>query len=506
MHNVFKINSFNKLISNLIHINISFQTKKHNPGHIKRPMNPFMVWSQMQRRIICESTPDMHNAEISKNLGKRWGQLTEEEKQPFVAEAERLRRLHLLEYPDYKYRPKKKQPKSTKAAAGSSPSSVGGSTSSSTPKKTAATRKPAKSLKNDSNNNASLSSNSPVAIVAASITPSLSPLSNSSSTPTPIQINTTTSKLRLKLLSESSTSSISSMVITVPATNNTTNASVAAILPTGHLIYQPIADLTPNSPESAKYYDDNSHSIFSPDSSLNFDTTQMYDEDGMYQSINEISAGMEDFGPQDASNKSFSDIADDETFDEKLYGSVDDVKIFSGNTIAFNDVIDRLQPNGTSAFDFENTNINAILTSNDANLNSASRSYVRTASGSLSPPSSGNTKHPHHQHTIIHHHNNNNNSTLHMNHHHLHDHTSQRGHHHHLNCGNPNNIFANLEAALVTPNQLPDLMLMELDELSYEMNDTASSSPTSHLEFDCPEDVLNQIDSNLYITDIKTEI
>lgn len=469
----------------------------------------------MQRRIICESTPDMHNAEISKNLGKRWGQLTEEEKQPFVAEAERLRRLHLLEYPDYKYRPKKKQPKSTKAAAASSPSSVGGVISSSTPKKTAASRKPAKSLKNDSNNNTSLSSsvsssstssNSPVVVVAASIiTPSLSPLSNSSNTPTPIHINTTTSKLRLKLMSESSTSSTSSMVITVPATNNTTNASVAAILPTGRLIYQSIADITPNSPESAKYYDDNSHSIFSPGSSLNFDTTQMYDDDGMYQSINEISAGMENFGPQDASSKSFSDIADDDTFDDKLYGSVDDVKIFSGDPIAFNDVIDRLQPNGTSAFDFENTNINAILTSNDANLNSASRSYVRTASGSLSPPSSGNTKHPHHHHTTIHHHNNNN-STLLMNNHQLLDHNGQRGHHHHLNCNNPNNIFANLEAALAAPNQLPDLMLMELDELSYEMNDTASSSPTSHLEFDCPEDVLSQIDSNLYITDIKTEI
>lgn len=84
------------------------QTKKHPPNHIKRPMNAFMVWSQLQRRQIIAKNPDAHNAEISKNLGKRWKMLMDSERKPFIEEAERLRIMHQKEYPDYKYRPKKR--------------------------------------------------------------------------------------------------------------------------------------------------------------------------------------------------------------------------------------------------------------------------------------------------------------------------------------------------------------------------------------------------------------
>ena len=84
------------------------QTKKHKLNHIKRPMNAFMVWSQLERRKIVEMTPDKHNAEISKELGRRWKLLSEDLRQPYIIEAERLKDLHAKEYPDYKYKPRKK--------------------------------------------------------------------------------------------------------------------------------------------------------------------------------------------------------------------------------------------------------------------------------------------------------------------------------------------------------------------------------------------------------------
>ena len=95
-------------LNRIIRLDLHTFIAKKKENHIKRPMNAFMRWSQLERKKIIAMNPDAHNAEISKNLGKKWRTLSEEEKRPFIEEAEKLKILHLKEYPNYKYKPKKK--------------------------------------------------------------------------------------------------------------------------------------------------------------------------------------------------------------------------------------------------------------------------------------------------------------------------------------------------------------------------------------------------------------
>ncbi|KAI7906770.1 uncharacterized protein BX663DRAFT_558375 [Cokeromyces recurvatus] len=76
---------------------------------IPRPLNSFMTFRLEKQREIVKQCPGANHRDISKIISKWWREMTPEKKQVYIDKAERLKMEHKALYPNYKFKPQKRE-------------------------------------------------------------------------------------------------------------------------------------------------------------------------------------------------------------------------------------------------------------------------------------------------------------------------------------------------------------------------------------------------------------
>ncbi|CAH8610139.1 unnamed protein product [Schistosoma intercalatum] len=99
---------------------IAESKKKRRKDSIPRPLNSFMLFAQHIRRNVLRVFSDASNSVISQQLGDLWRTVPRSCRNQYDDEANRLVKIHQIEFPNYKYQPKKRQITSSSSSSSSS--------------------------------------------------------------------------------------------------------------------------------------------------------------------------------------------------------------------------------------------------------------------------------------------------------------------------------------------------------------------------------------------------
>ncbi|KAI8855342.1 high mobility group box domain-containing protein [Chytridium lagenaria] len=76
--------------------------KKKDPNAPKKPMSPYLIWSNENRARIKEENPDAGFGDIGKLLGAEWKQVGESEKEAYKKMADKDKARYEKEVKTYK--------------------------------------------------------------------------------------------------------------------------------------------------------------------------------------------------------------------------------------------------------------------------------------------------------------------------------------------------------------------------------------------------------------------
>ncbi|KAI9471982.1 MAG: hypothetical protein EXX96DRAFT_343037 [Benjaminiella poitrasii] len=88
---------------------MTVQKPSSSSNKIPRPLNSFIIFRLEKQREIVKQCPGANHRDISKIISKWWREMTPEKKQVYFDQAEKLKIEHKILYPDYKFKPQKRE-------------------------------------------------------------------------------------------------------------------------------------------------------------------------------------------------------------------------------------------------------------------------------------------------------------------------------------------------------------------------------------------------------------